>query len=90
MVGGFLNFIGEGETWDKIKKANALPRISAWFKSALSELMGFVSEIPSLFVQAFKSLELVDIILVPRAFAKLIGVFGNFAGRFISWGAEKV
>ena len=29
LVGGFLKFIGEGETWDKIQKANALPRISA-------------------------------------------------------------
>ncbi len=90
LVGGFLKFIGEEETWDKIKKANALPRISVWFKSALGELKGFVSEIPGLFLQAFKSLELLDIILVPRAFAKLVGVFGNFASRFVSWGAAKV
>src|SRR5262249_48365812 len=31
-----------------------------------------------------------DIILIPRAFGKLAGVFGGFAVRFVTWGANAV
>jgi hypothetical protein len=90
LMGAFLTFVGEGETWATMKKANAIPRAFAWFKSNVAALKGFVAEIPALFVSALKSLELLDIILIPRAFIKLGKVFGNFAGRFISWGANAV
>jgi hypothetical protein len=89
-VSAFLTFIGETETLNKIKEAKAIPRITAWFKSGMAELKGFVNEIPGLFVQAFKSLEIVDIILLPRAFAKIASVFGSFALRFITWGGQKI
>jgi len=89
-IGGFLKFIGENETWERIKQANAIPRIAAWFKSTMSELKRFVNEIPGLFVTAFKSLEIIDIVLIPRAFIKLATVFGGFAVKFISWGAGAV
>jgi hypothetical protein len=88
LMGGFLNFIGEGELWAKMKNANAVPRAFAWFNGAVEALKGFVSEIPGLFVAAFEALEIMDIILIPRAFEKLRNIFGGFAGRFISWGAQ--
>jgi hypothetical protein len=88
LIGGFMKFIGEDELWANMKKANAIPRCFAWFKGAMSALRGFVNEIPGLFVQAFKSLEVMDIILIPRAFGKLAGVFGGFAVRFVTWGGN--
>src|SRR5215217_8268555 len=59
-----------------------------WFQTTLSQLIGFVSEIPTLFLSAFKALTLEDIILVPKAFAKLAAVFGGFLGKFVSWGVD--
>lgn len=90
LLGAFLTFIGEDELWATMQKAKAVPRAFAWFKAAKSALMGFIAEIPGLFVAAFKSLEVMDIILIPRAFIKLAHVFGGFAARFISWGATAV
>ncbi len=90
LLGGFMKFIGEEETWNTMQKANAIPRAFAWFKGAFAAIVAFVHEIPGLFVQAFKALEVVDIILIPRAFMKLAGVFGGFAVRFISWGATAI
>jgi hypothetical protein len=87
LLGAFMKFIGEDEIWANMQKANAIPRAFAWFKGAMAALRGFVSEIPGLFVQALHSLQIADIILIPRAFGKLAGVFGGFAERFISWGA---
>jgi hypothetical protein len=90
LLGAFLTFIGEDELWATMQKAKAVQRAFAWFKAAKAALMGFIAEIPGLFVQAFRSLEVVDIILIPRAFLKLASVFGNFAGRFVTWGAQAV
>lgn len=90
LMGAFMIFIGEEETWATMQKANAVPRAFAWFKGAVEAVKGFVAEIPGLFVAAFKSLEIMDIVLIPRAFIKLGKVFGSFAGRFISWGANAV
>jgi hypothetical protein len=90
LLGGFMKFIGEEDTWNTMKQANAIPRAFAWFKGAYAAILGFVKEVPGLFVQAFRALEVVDIILIPRAFAKLAGVFGGFAGRFVSWGATSI
>src|SRR5439155_15790241 len=90
LIPGFLKLIGQEEVWENMKKANALGRAWAWFQGAMSALMGFVNQIPTLAVNAFKSLELSDIILVPRAFAKVAAVFGNFIGDFISWAGKAV
>ena len=90
LLGAFMKFIGEDELWATMQKAKAIPRAFAWFKGALAGLKGFINEIPGLFVQAFRSLEVADIILIPRAFLKLAGVFGGFAVRFVSWGADIV
>lgn len=86
----FMKLIGQEEIWENMKKSNAIGRAFTWFKGALSGLMGFVNQIPGLFVAAFRSLEIMDIVLVPRAFAKLVGVFGGFLGKFISWAGSTI
>ena len=65
-------------------------RAWAWFQGALSGLLNFVSQIPTLFVQALRSLELIDIVLLPRTFIRFGSVFANFAGQFITWAGEQV
>jgi len=88
LLGPLLNMIGLGDVWQKMQQAKAIPRAWAWFQTTLSELIGFVSQIPDLFLSAFKSLTIEDIILVPKAFAKLAAVFGGFIGKFVSWGLD--
>ncbi|MBY0456173.1 MAG: DUF4157 domain-containing protein, partial [Gemmataceae bacterium] len=56
LIGGFLKLIGQDEVWENMKKANALGRAWAWFQSVLSGLLGFVSQIPTLAINAFTSL----------------------------------
>jgi uncharacterized protein DUF4157/putative RNase toxin 15 of polymorphic toxin system len=90
LIGGFMKLIHEEEVWNNIKKANAIPRAWAWFQSVLSGLLGFVTQIPGLFVQALKSLDWTDIIDLPAGFMKIVGIFGKFVIDFGSWAAEKV
>ena len=90
LIGGFMKLIGQQEVWDNMKKSGAVPKAWAWFKGALSELKAFVLQIPPTFMAAFKSLVLADIVLLPRAFAKLAGVFGTFLGKFLSWAGNAV
>jgi hypothetical protein len=90
LLGGFMTLIGQEEIWQNIQRGNAIGQAYAWFEGALSGLMGIVSAIPGTFLAAFQSLQLVDIILVPRAFARIIGVFGSIAGQFLSWGLGTV
>jgi hypothetical protein len=88
LLGPLLKMIGLGDVWQKMQDAKAVPRAWQWFQSTMSQLVGFVSEIPTLFISAFKSLTIEDIILVPRAFGKLAAVFGGFIGKFVSWGVD--
>ncbi|HXI24274.1 MAG TPA: DUF4157 domain-containing protein [Pyrinomonadaceae bacterium] len=88
LLGPLLKMIGLGDVWQKMQDAKTIPRAWAWFQSTMSQLVGFVSQIPDLFIAAFKSLTIEDIILVPLAFAKLAGVFGGFIGKFVSWGVD--
>lgn len=90
LIGGFMRLIGQEEIWQNIQRSGAVARAWAWFQGALSGLLGFVRQIPSLFLQAFRSLELADIILLPRAFAKIASVFGGFIGQFLSWAGNTV
>jgi hypothetical protein len=85
-----MKLIGQEEVWNNLKKAKAVERAWAWFQGAMSALIGFVGQIPTLFIQAFKSLQLEDIILLPRAFAKVVAVFGKFIGDFMSWAGNAV
>jgi len=88
LLGPLLKMIGLGDVWQKMQESKAIPRAWQWFQTTLSQLIGFVSEIPTLFLSAFKSLTLEDIILVPKAFAKLAAVFGGFLSKFVSWGVD--
>jgi len=90
LLGGFMTLIGQEEIWQNIQKGNAVGQAYAWFEGALSGLMGIVTAIPATFLAAFQSLQLVDIIIVPRAFAKIIGVFGSIAGQLLRWGLGTV
>ena len=87
-LGGFLIFVGENEIWANMKKANAVQKAFGWFKGAAKTLVDFVKEIPTLFIDALKSLTIADILLIPKAFIKLGKVFAGFAGRFVSWAAK--
>src|SRR5205814_9642561 len=82
LIGGFMKLIGQEEVWNNLKRANAIARAWAWFQGALEGLMGYVRQLPSLFISALQSLELADIVLLPRAFLKIGRVFGGFLGSF--------
>jgi hypothetical protein len=90
LIGGFMKLIGQEEVWNNLKAANAVARAWSWFQGALSSLLGFVSQIPDLFMQAVKSLELVDIVVITSAFTKVAGVFGKFIGDFMKWAGDAV
>ncbi len=90
LIGGFMKVIGQEEIWNNLQRANAVARAWAWFQGALSGLLGFVRQIPSLFLQALQALELMDIVLLPRAFVKVGRVFAGFLGQFFSWAGQQV
>ena len=90
LIGGFMRLIGQEEVWNNIRRANAIPRAWAWFQGALAGLMGFVRQIPTQFMNTFRSLEIVDLVVVPRAVARVIGFFTGVAGRFFSWAGGQV
>ncbi|HVC12459.1 MAG TPA: DUF4157 domain-containing protein [Burkholderiales bacterium] len=90
LIGGFMKLIGQEEVWENLKKANAVARAWAWFQGALAGLLGFVRQIPALFLNALRSLELVDLLILPKAFLKLADVFGGFVVRFLSWAGNAV
>ena len=90
LIGGFMKLIQEEEIWNNLKKANAVSRAWAWFQGAISGLMGFVNQIPTLFTQALKSLEWTDVINLPSGFMKVASVFGKFLVNFVSWAGGKV
>ncbi len=90
LIGGFMKLIHQEEVWQNIKKANAISRAWTWFQGAIKGLIGFVVEIPHLFIQALKSLTLEDILILPKAFIKVGKVFGNFILDFLKWAGETV
>ncbi|HSE15984.1 MAG TPA: DUF4157 domain-containing protein [Pyrinomonadaceae bacterium] len=90
LIGGFMRLIGQEEVWTNLQRARAVERAWAWFQGALSGVLSFVSQIPTLFMQAVRSLELVDIVVLPRAFVRVGSVFGSFVGQFITWAGEQV
>ncbi len=90
LIGGFMRLIGQEEIWENIKRANAAARAWAWFQGALEGLMGFVQQIPTMFMNAFLSLGIRDLLNVPAAFLRVARVFAGFAGRFFSWAGSTV
>ncbi|HET8889490.1 MAG TPA: DUF4157 domain-containing protein [Candidatus Angelobacter sp.] len=90
LIGPFMTLIGQEEIWENIKKANALARCWAWFKGALAGLLSFVEQIPSLFMSTLRSLEIMDIVVLPRAFIKVGTAFGGFLVKFVSWAGDTI
>jgi hypothetical protein len=90
LIGGFMKLIGQQEIWENIKKANALARAWAWFQGALNGLLGFVRQVPSLIISTIKSIELMDIVLLPRVFIKIGSAFAGFLGKFFSWAGDTI
>jgi hypothetical protein len=90
LIGGFMRLIGQEEIWNNLQRANAVSRAWAWFQGALGGLMGFVRQVPGLFLSALRSLEIADIVLLPRAFARVASAFGGFIGSFLSWAGNTV
>jgi len=90
LIGGFMKLVGQEEVWENIKRANAIGRAWAWFQGALSGLVGFVRQIPRMFLSALQTLEIADLVLLPRAFARVAAVFGGFIGQFLSWAGQQV
>jgi hypothetical protein len=90
LIGGFMKFIGQEEVWENAKKSGAAPRAWAWFQGALAGLMGFLKQIPALFINALNSLEIIDLVIPPKAFIKIAGVFAGFAEQFVTWAGNAV
>ncbi|MFP3643374.1 DUF4157 domain-containing protein [Paraburkholderia sp. SIMBA_054] len=90
LIGGFMKLIGQEDVWDNMKKANAIPRAWTWFQTTLGELMAFVAQIPTLFINTLKSLEIADLVIITGAFTKVGSVFGGFATQFITWAGNAV
>ncbi|MEY4951591.1 MAG: hypothetical protein RL299_15, partial [Pseudomonadota bacterium] len=85
VIGGFMTMIGQQELWQNIQRANAIPRAFNWFKTAMKGLMGLVTSIPTRFIDGLKSLEIMDFVVLPRAFIKIGAVLGSFLADFGSW-----
>jgi hypothetical protein len=79
-----MKLIGQKRS-GRTSKANAVQR--AWaVQGALAGLLGFVRQIPTP-VTAFKALEIVDLIVVPRAFGKLAAV--RRLACFVKWAGTR-
>lgn len=90
LIGGFMKLIGQEEIWENIKKGKAIPRAFAWFQGALEGALGFVREIPALFINTLKSLTIEDIVILPQAFIKVGKAFAGFATRFFDWAGSTI
>ncbi|HXI24273.1 MAG TPA: DUF4157 domain-containing protein [Pyrinomonadaceae bacterium] len=90
LIGGFMRLISQEEVWQNIQRARAIPRAWAWFQGALEGLMAFVRDIPSRFVAELRQLEIIDIVILPRAFMRIGRVFASFVGSFVSWAGNQV
>jgi hypothetical protein len=88
LIGGFMKLAGQDEVWENIKKSNAIGRAFAWFKGAMAAVLAFAQQIPGLFLTALKSFKITDLLDLPGTIARVVGLFGDFAGRFISWALD--
>jgi hypothetical protein len=88
LIGGFMKLAGQDEVWENIKKSNAIARAFAWFKGAMAALLAFAQQIPTLFLSALKSFKITDLLDLPGTIARVVGLFGDFAGKFVSWALD--
>jgi hypothetical protein len=90
LIGGFMKLIGQEEIWTNIQRANAIPRAWAWFQGAISGLVAMVTQIPQMFLDALKALQINDLVELPTAFARVGRVFLGFFERFFTWAGTTV
>lgn len=90
LIGGFMRLIGQEEVWRNLQESRAVPRAMAWFQGALAGLMGFVTALPRLFLDTLRSLGINDLLTPVQTFGRIVRVFGDFAGRFVSWAGAQV
>ncbi|HSK63916.1 MAG TPA: DUF4157 domain-containing protein, partial [Pyrinomonadaceae bacterium] len=90
LIGGFMKLIGQQDVWENAQKANAVPRLWAWFQGALGGLIAFVSAIPDLIISTLESLEIADLFPPTKAFVKVATAFGGFLMQFITWAGQTV
>lgn len=90
LIGGFMRLIGQEEVWQNLQQSRAVPRAMAWFQGALAGLMGFVTALPGLFMNTLRSLGIGDLLTPVQTFGRIVRVFGDFAGRFVSWAGAQV
>ncbi len=88
LIGGLMTLAGQEEVWGRVQSTGAIGRVIAWFNDAKKALVNFVKQVPALAMAAFKSLELMDIVMLTRGLAKVGAVFGNFVGSFTSWAID--
>ncbi len=90
LIGGFMRLIGQEEVWQNLQQSRAVPRAMAWFQGALAGLMGFVTALPGLFLSTLRSLGINDLLTPLQTFGRIVRVFGDFAGRFVTWAGAQV
>jgi hypothetical protein len=90
LIGGFMRLIGQEEVWENIQRGGAVQRAWAWFQGALSGLMGFIRQIPTLFMSTLRSISIQDFLPITNLFGRIFRTFGNFVGTFISWAGQQV
>src|SRR5665213_4605796 len=54
----------------------------------IGDLLGFVREVPGLFIAALKSFVIQDLLDLPGALMRVAGMFADFVGKFIKWGLD--
>ncbi|MFZ2405724.1 MAG: DUF4157 domain-containing protein [Methylobacter sp.] len=90
LIGGFMKLIGQEEIWENIKKGNAIQKAWLWFQNAMETLFAIVAQFPLDFIAMLKSLEVMDFIILPNLFIKVLKVFGNFIVKFTKWALDTV
>ena len=90
LIGGFMRLIGQEQVWQNLQQSRAVARAWAWFQGAVGGLMGFVAALPVLFLGTLRSLGIGDLLTPVQTFQRVVRVFGDFAGRFISWAGQQV
>jgi hypothetical protein len=90
LIGGFMKLIGQDDVWENIQKSGAIARAFAWFKSAMATLVSFAAALPGVFLTALKSFSINDLLDLPGAIGRVLGIFGDFAGKFFSWAGDAV
>jgi hypothetical protein len=85
IIGALMKMAGQEEVWQNIQTSGALAKVAAWFGGAKADLIAFVQQIPALFVAALKSFVIEDLLDLPGAIGRVVGMFGDFAAKFIGW-----